>query len=596
MSRALATSIALGIVSLGALMAWWPEKSEAAVANWQQGATLVPQSSTDLGSESARESLRDLAATGASHVGIVVPYYQSNTRSSDIAPGWNTPTDEALIAAIEYARSLGLQVTLKLHLESYDGSWRAHINPDDRDAWFSRYRERLLHLAAIAESHGAAMLNIGTELVSVAAGVMHPSNTANWQSLIADVRGVYSGSLVYGANSTNNTDDPFVNEKKFIEFWPQLDYAGLSVYYNLNSPTNAVDDIKSAWHFWNNNDIRAFSQSVGKPLLFLEIGYRSLEGARHDPWNWSRGGAVDLHEQAHAYEALLSYWNDYDYVHGVYWWKWETNPHAGGSGDNNYTPQNKPAEEVVTRWFTNAAPPVSQPQNPPTFTSDADPSPASPETGHNTTVHVSVQNIGDEFIGGIVDVEIYNESGQQVFQHFFENQSFGSGETKQYMPTWNAAAAGLYRVAIGVFTAGWSNVVHWNNEAATIAVGGNGGGEPPPPPPPENGDDTPPPAPGPENGDIDIWWPTDGAGISGTQPFKALLQDAALPEYRMFWQVDGDRLNEMHDSDEGWFHKRAWVDVSGWNWRGAGPYVVNFVARNLSGALIAERAVSILVH
>lgn len=333
-----------------------PSFAHAAVSDWIRGASIVPMSTTDLSSENAQQSLRDLAATGATHVSFVVPYYQSNQWATDVQRGWNTPTDESLGAAIDHAHSLGLSVILKMHVEPYDGAWRAHINPEDRGAWFSAYGAAVVHTATIGEAHGAEMLQIGSELVSMAASSMNSTNTGYWQTLIGQVRDVYGGDLVYGANSNSNDNDPFNNEKRFIEFWDSLDYVGIHPYVGLNSD-DSVEGMKSAWDFWNNDGIGAFAQSVGKPVIITEVGYRSLDNARLDPWNWSRGGSIDLQEQANAYDALMGYWNDYPYMQGVIFWEWSTNPNAGGN-DTAYTPQNKPAEEVMSRWFGNPVAPT----------------------------------------------------------------------------------------------------------------------------------------------------------------------------------------------------------------------------------------------
>jgi hypothetical protein len=285
----------------------------AAVSDWQQGVTIRPISQDDFGSEDFRESLRELQATGASHVGLVVPFYQSDRFASDIHANFNTPSDEALIAAIQYAHELGFAVTIKMHLESFDGVWRAHINPSDRDAWFANYGSRLLHLADIAQKEGVEMISLGTEMVSLTAENLNPDNTARWQNLIAQVRERFSGALIYGANSTSNGGDAFTNEKQFVGFWEDLDFVGLSSYYEHHND-GSLEELRGSWDFWNNNDIRAFAASVSKPVLLSEVGYRSLAGSHRDPWNWERNGSVDTNIQANAYEALLSYWNDYDYI------------------------------------------------------------------------------------------------------------------------------------------------------------------------------------------------------------------------------------------------------------------------------------------
>jgi hypothetical protein len=444
----------------------------AAVSDWQKGATINPESSTDFASDTMKASLKNLRATGATYVALVVPYYQSNIYSIDIKPGWNTPSDASLIAAIDYAHLIGLSVVLKPHVEPYSNEWRAYINPSDRNGWFNAYGGDVVHLAQIGAAHHVEMLVVGTELVSMAASNMNTTNTQHWLDLIKSVRSVYSGKLTYGANSTNNNADAFQNEKKFIGFWSALDYAGLSVYYNLNTSSNSVDSLKTAWDYWNKNDLKTFQQGIGKPLLFIEIGYRSVTNAHYDPWNWQRSGAIDQTEQANNYEALMSYWTAQPYLAGVFWWDWESNPNAGGGNTSSYTPQNKSAQAVLSKWY-----------------------------GSNTS----------------------------------------------QPPT---------------------------------------SSQPPPP--------TTPPAATP--GPIDVWWPTEGSRVSGVQPFKAMVENIPLTQYHLYWQVDGDRLNEMIDSSKDYPHKEASIDLTNWRWRGVGRYELTFVSKDLSGALIGKKTVHIWVQ
>jgi hypothetical protein len=567
----------IGVGTFSALMA------HAAVSSWQQGATMVPKSQTDFGSDSFKQSLRNLKATGANYVSFVVPYYQSNMYSTDIQNGWNTPTDASLKAAIDYAHELGLAVMLKPHVESYGGEWRAYINPSDRNEWFGAYGAKLLNLGEIGRVHHVEMISIGTEMVSMTVPQINSTNTQNWINLIGQLRAVYNGKLTYGANSTNNDNSYYQNEKKFIGFWSYLDYAGLSVYYGLNSDSS-VDGMKGAWNYWNNNDIKGFAQSVGKQVLFLEIGYRSLQDAHRDPWNWQRGGASDETLQANAYEALLSYWNDYDYLAGVYWWDWETNPNAGGQGNSDYTPQRKAAELVLTRWYT-AAPQPTQPPSTPSFSSSASANPGGPNVGTATSVRASIKNLTmSPTSGGIVDIEIYNASNQRVYQQFYENQAFGSGEERNFDILWTPTAAGEYRVTVGVFSGGWSTAYHWNNSALTFSVG-QGSANPPPPPPPPTGSAT-----------TNIWWPTDGASLQGVQPLKAMLEGRDVSQYQMFWSVDGGVRNSMFNSSQDYPHKEALVDFTGWNWKGSGPYTLTFISTNSGGAVISQKSVNVFVR
>ncbi|MGH7239820.1 MAG: hypothetical protein ACREHG_07100, partial [Candidatus Saccharimonadales bacterium] len=95
---------------------------------------------------------------------------------------------------------------------------------------------------------------------------------------------------------------------------------------------------------------------------------------------------------------------------------------------------------------------------------------------------------------------------------------------------------------------------------------------------------------------IDVWWPTQNAVLLGSVPFKALLENQSLGQYQMFWQVDGGQWNWMDDTYTDYPHKEALVDVSGWNWKGSGPYALNFIARDINGNIIAQQPVTVFTN
>ena len=56
--------------------------------------------------------------------------------------------------------------------------------------------------------------------------------------------------------------------------------------------------------------------------------------------------------QAAAYEAFFRAAWDLPWVAGAYWWKWFPNhERAGGDDDAGFTPQNKPAQQVIGQWY-----------------------------------------------------------------------------------------------------------------------------------------------------------------------------------------------------------------------------------------------------
>ena len=552
--------------------------ASAAVSSWDKGANVFPTSTTNFSSDAFKQSLRNLRATGANYVALVVPYYQSNINSTDVQNGWNTPDDASLAAGIDFAHSIGLAVAIKVHIEAYTGDWRAKINPADRATWFKKYGDNLVHLGMLGQAHGAEMFILGTEMVSMTSTAINPSNTQNWLDMIARVRGVYKGTLTYDANSTNNNSDPFEDEKETVGFWSALDVVGLSVYYNLNTNDNSVAGLEAQWDYWNNSDLMAFSHKVNKPLIFTEVGFRSVDNAHKAPWDSGMGGAYNPTEQANAYQALLEYWNKYNYVGGVFWWDWNSNPNAGGAGDTTYNPQNKPAQDIMKQWFTTpTAPPAKT-----TYQVAGSVLPTSPSAGAMATLSATVGVTGSTLQNGLVDVEVYDiTANKRVFQKFYENETIAAGTQKTYSPQWMPTTTGKYRLAIGVFTTGWSQNLYWNNDSVDFTVGAGGGGGV-----------TPPPTEGPLT--TNVWWPGNNTHVSGVQPFKANIDGTDISQYTMYWQVDGGGLVPMSDNQAGYPHKESLVDLSSWTWKSQGPYTVTFVSKDNSGMVISQKSVQIL--
>jgi endoglucanase len=94
---------------------------------------------------------------------------------------------------------------------------------------------------------------------------------------------------------------------------------------------------------------------------------------------------------------------------------------------------------------------------------------------------------------------------------------------------------------------------------------------------------------------VNVWWPTNGATVSGTQPFKIALDNFSVADYTAYWQVDGGQLNLMSNNYQDYPHKESSVNLSSWNWKGSGPYGITFVAKNNNGQEIARSTISIII-
>ena len=268
---------------------------------------------------------------------------------------WWGESDEGLAETARRARKRGIRTVLKPHVwirDRSDGRWRGNIDfstPEEWDRWWASYRRFILHYAELAEVTGMEALCVGTELRSAVL-----NRPEAWRVLIADVRAVYGGELTYSAN--------WYREFEEVTFWDALDYIGIQVYFPLADSTGAaltLDELTAAWTP-NVELIEAVHQRVGKPVLFTEVGYRSTADAAVEPWVWRSAAPVDDDLQATLYEAMfLTFWRK-TWFAGTHVWKWfpEGSTRFGGRRarrrERGFTPQGKPAEAVLARWYRTA--------------------------------------------------------------------------------------------------------------------------------------------------------------------------------------------------------------------------------------------------
>lgn len=284
-------------------------------------------------------ALLRLRETGANSVAILITEYMDTKNSTEIyADKMLTPSESSLIHVVQLARSQGFKVMLKLHVDPKDGTWRGQISPLDVNAWFKSYQSRVFHYAKLAQSLGIELYCLGTELRSLSGKTFRKQ----WENIIFAVRSAFTGSLVYAANW---------DEFQTVSFWDLLDYVGIDAYFPLSyAQTPSVEELLSAWDHWI-SQIETWQRWIGKPVIFTEVGYRSIDYAAREPWDWSRTAPYNPQAQANCYAAVFRAVLGKPWFTGLFFWNWKTDPNAGGPGDLDYTPQNKPAEEILARFF-----------------------------------------------------------------------------------------------------------------------------------------------------------------------------------------------------------------------------------------------------
>jgi len=295
----------------------------------------------------SKSSLNALRSTGANYVALIVFWKLDSHTSNTVYPDPKaTPTDAAVIAAINDIHARGMSVMLKLHLTYGDNN--GNVEPTDPAAWFASYATMCNHYAQIAQDNGVELFCVGNEL-----NVLDTSNYSLWNTLISGVRAIYSGPLTYAAAEWSDS-------YRQVPFWGLLDYVGINAYFPLSTAqTPSVADLVTGWSSYNVGTVRNWTQeietlqaTVNKPVIFTEIGYRSIDYAAKNPSN----DYVEPYNglgQANCYEAALRVFANKPWFAGIFWWGWSP-ANAGGAGNTDYTPQNKPAQSVLTaNWLPN---------------------------------------------------------------------------------------------------------------------------------------------------------------------------------------------------------------------------------------------------
>jgi ppGpp synthetase/RelA/SpoT-type nucleotidyltranferase len=244
---------------------------------------------------------------------------------------------------IQLLQRNGVKIMIKPQIWIWHGEFTGDMIMESEKDWEileESYSDFILTYAELAQETNAEIYCIGTELEEFV-----KNRPKYWEELILKVKNVYSGKLTYAANWDEYTRTPF---------WEQLDYIGVDAYFPLNEnrlPTQ--QEIQTGWQRWKTK-LAILSNQKKKPILFTEFGYRSVDFTAKKPWLADRNEmAVNLNAQVNATKAVFEeFWKE-DWFAGGFVWKWFINHEkSGGTGDNRFTPQNKPAENVIRDYYS----------------------------------------------------------------------------------------------------------------------------------------------------------------------------------------------------------------------------------------------------
>ncbi len=261
----------------------------------------------------------------------------------DLERQWFGETRLGVIQYVELLHNNEIEVMMKPQIWVWNGEYTGFVEMASEADWLQleeTYKNFILDFAKVAEAAGVEIFCIGTELEKF---IEHRPDY--WRELIAEVKKVYNGKLTYAANW---------DEYRRVPFWDALDYIGVDAYFPVSeSETPTVEEAIAGWGRWK-KELKTISEKENKKILFAEYGYRSVNFSGKEPWKSDREmTSVNLEAQTNLLEGLYQSIWDENWFAGGFLWKWFVlNEKVGGPDDNRFTPQNKPALRVVSKFYS----------------------------------------------------------------------------------------------------------------------------------------------------------------------------------------------------------------------------------------------------
>ena len=202
----------------------------------------------------------------------------------------NIPEDfqaDTLEIYTKYAKNLGLKVMAKPMVLRHENVYGLEKMPENvfwkGNEKFAGYENLILAVARDSERLGIEYLSIGTELTNLSRNILR---SKEWPKLIAEIRKIYSGKLIYSHNVGPS------NSLKELEYFTktlkQLDYIGINFFPSplMNGKKNYTSkQVASAMRkaeIGGKNIIKTMEKVAaltGKKVLLTETSFPSWKGA-----------------------------------------------------------------------------------------------------------------------------------------------------------------------------------------------------------------------------------------------------------------------------------------------------------------------------
>lgn len=255
---------------------------------------------------------------------------------------WFGETEAGIIQYAKTLRNEKIAIMVKPHIWLWHGEYTGHLKMANEVEWKKledSYTSFILTYAKTAQEINAEIFCIGTELEQFI-----NSRPDYWLQLISEIKKIYTGRLTYAANW---------DEYKRVPFWKELDFIGIDAYFPVSDvKTPTMEQAKSGLQKWK-REMMQISIANNKPILFTEYGYRSVDFSGKEPWKSdSNMPGVNMAAQTNLTKALIEEMYPESWFSGGFIWKWFVDhTKVGGMENNQFTPQNKPVEQELKRYF-----------------------------------------------------------------------------------------------------------------------------------------------------------------------------------------------------------------------------------------------------
>jgi Glycoside Hydrolase Family 113 len=228
------------------------------------------------GQNVARAAATDVSYITSLHansVSISFPFFMTGPSADAVEATSSTPTPVELSAIIMTAERAGLYVSIRplLDEKNLDMS-RVGWKPTRRTAWFASYARFLLPYAVVAQADHVQEFIVGAEFTRF-------PRAAQWNTLDAKIRKVYTGTLAYASNWDGGSSP--------------VGMGGRAVTETVDAyPPIRAGRLLAGWE--------AYDRQLPAGTVETEVGIDAIAGANRDPshHHWPMATRVDPGMQA----------------------------------------------------------------------------------------------------------------------------------------------------------------------------------------------------------------------------------------------------------------------------------------------------------